>query len=122
MSIAMTTKTLGKDEFLKLFTNQLKYQDPLKPMDSTDFTSQLAQFSSLEQLFNMNNNVERLIAFQQSLNNGMATGLIGKFVKTTDNVVSKVEGIAFDNSITYLLLENGSRIALNQVKEIHTNQ
>ena len=44
---------LGKDDFLKLFTKQLQAQDPLNPMDSSDFTAQLAQFSSLEQLQNI---------------------------------------------------------------------
>lgn len=60
MDISAAGKTMGKDEFLKLFTNQLKNQDPMKPMDSSAFTAQLAQFSSLEQLFNINNGLEQL--------------------------------------------------------------
>ena len=111
-------KTLGKDDFLRLFTSQLKYQDPLKPLESTEFTSQLAQFSSLEQLFNINNNIDRMVTFQQSLNNGIAMSLIGKTVTTEDNIASKVTGIAFDNGITYLMLENGTRTNLSQIKEI----
>ncbi len=111
-------RVLGKDDFLRLFTSQLKYQDPLKPLESTEFTAQMAQFSSLEQLFNLNNNVERMIVFQQSLNNGIATSLIGRTVMTHDNVTSKVTGIAFDNGITYLMLEDGKRTTLSQIKEI----
>jgi flagellar basal-body rod modification protein FlgD len=112
------SKSLGKEDFLLLFTSQLKYQDPLKPLESTEFTAQMAQFSSLEQLFNLNNNVEKLILYQQSLNNGIATGLLGKTVKTVDDVVAKVTGISFSEGITYLLLENGQKINLGQIKEI----
>jgi flagellar basal-body rod modification protein FlgD len=114
----LMSKSLGKEDFLLLFTSQLKYQDPLKPLESTEFTAQMAQFSSLEQLFNLNNNVEKLILYQQSLNNGIATGLLGKTVKTVDDVVAKVTGISFSEGITYLLLENGQKINLGQIKEI----
>ena len=47
-------KELGKEDFLTLLVTQLKNQDPMNPMESTDFTAQLAQFSSLEQLFGVN--------------------------------------------------------------------
>lgn len=112
-------KKLGKDDFLKLFTTQLKYQDPLKPLESTEFTAQMAQFSSLEQLFNLNSSMEQLVAYQMSLNNGFATSLINKTVKTTDDAVSKVTGVAFQEGITYLLLENGKRVTLGEIKEIN---
>lgn len=49
-----TTKELGQTEFLTLLVNQLQHQDPLNPMDSQQFAVQLAQFSSLEQLININ--------------------------------------------------------------------
>ena len=44
---------MGKDEFLKLLTTQMQAQDPLNPMDNTEFVSQLSQFTSLERLENM---------------------------------------------------------------------
>lgn len=112
------SKKIGKDDFLLLFTSQLKYQDPLKPLESKEFTTQMAQFSSLEQLFNLNDNVERMILYQQSLNNGIATGLLGKTVKTVDDLVAMVKGITFSDGITYLRLDNGQKINLNQIKEI----
>ena len=43
----------GKDEFLKLLVTQLQNQDPMSPMDDTDFMAQMAQFSSLEQMTNL---------------------------------------------------------------------
>ena len=56
---------LGRDEFLTLFIEQLKHQDPLSPMDSSQFTAQLAQYSSLEQLFNINDHLEVLQSSQE---------------------------------------------------------
>lgn len=76
---------LGKDDFLKLMLQQLKYQDPLNPMESSEYSAQLAQFSSLEQLQNLNKSMETSINanFQLALavNNTMSTSLIGKEVK-----------------------------------------
>lgn len=72
--------SLGKDEFLNLLVTQLQYQDPLNPMDSTDFTAQLAQFSSLEQLTNLNEKFDALTQSQAALNNTQAVSYIGQTV------------------------------------------
>jgi len=71
-------KTFGKEDFMKILLKQLNYQDPLNPMDSTQFTSQLTQFSSLEQLTNLNTTLENVLAFQQSIQNASITDLIGR--------------------------------------------
>ncbi len=83
----MSGKTLGKYDFLKLLVKQLAHQDPLNPMDSTEFTSQLAQFSSLEQLNNVNSTLSEILAFQHSLQNAMVTNLIGKVVRISGNTI-----------------------------------
>ena len=77
-------QTLGKDDFLQLMITKLQYQDPLNPMDDADFIAQLAQFSTLEQMSNISDGIEASNQWSflqmQSLNNVMASGLIGKEV------------------------------------------
>ena len=87
--------SLGKDDFMKLMISQLKNQDPLNPMDGTAFSAQLAQFSSLEQLTNLNTYMKQSIdanaTLTQSINNTLITGLIGKGVKLSGGDI-KVNG------------------------------
>jgi len=112
------SKTMGKEDFLRLFTTQLKAQDPLNPMDSTQFTAQLAQFSSLEQLTNINTSLANMVSSQYSLQNVMATGMIGKEVQLANDEVHAVTGILFANNSTQLSLDNGTTIALGDIKSI----
>lgn len=76
------TAKFGKDfdSFLTLLTNQLKYQDPLSPMDSTQFTSQLVQFTSVEQQIKQNKNLEAIMAMQGTMQIATAANYIGKSV------------------------------------------
>lgn len=80
---------LGKDDFLKLLITQLRYQDPLEPMKGTEFAAQLAQFSSVEQLANINTNLTQTLAtnqlMTQSIGNSLAATMIGKDVKASAN-------------------------------------
>jgi flagellar basal-body rod modification protein FlgD len=85
---------LGKDEFLTLLVAQLQHQDPLNPMDSTGFTAQLAQFSSLEQLQNVNDHLSNIGASQASLNNSQAVDYIGKAVVATGSSTQVSSGVA----------------------------
>ncbi len=79
LSAALTGKAnLDKDAFLNLLVTQLKYQDPLEPMDNTQFVAQLSQFSSLEQLYNINSNLQDNAYVTQSMSNAVVSSLIGK--------------------------------------------
>jgi len=75
-------QTLGKDDFLKLLVEQIRHQDPLSPMDNDKFIAQTAQFSSLEELQNINKSIERLAAGSASPVAG-ATAFLGKPVTAT---------------------------------------
>jgi flagellar basal-body rod modification protein FlgD len=76
---------MGKDDFLTLLVAQLQHQDPLNPAESTEFTAQLAQFSSLEQLQNIEATLNGFEVYQSTLNNIQASGFIGKTVTATGN-------------------------------------
>ena len=91
-----TTKTLGKDDFMKLLLAQLKNQDPLKPLDGTDFAAQLAQFSSLEQLSNMNTELKNLSVNQMTMNYAQSVNMIGKDVVTNSGNSLVVSGPTTD--------------------------
>lgn len=70
-------QTLGKDAFLKILTEQLKNQDPLKPMEDKEFIGQMAQFNSLEQMIQLNKSFEQLNLQQGE---SQAFGLLGRNV------------------------------------------
>jgi len=103
-----------KNDFLTLLVAQMRYQDPLNPLDGADFAAQLAQFSSLEELRNINTNlndaVEADMLLALSINNTMATTLVGKSVRATSNEVCLKNGEAVD--IDYELSGNASKVSL----------
>jgi flagellar basal-body rod modification protein FlgD len=72
------SKTLGKDEFLRLLTTQLQHQDPLAPMDSQAFVAQLAQFASVEQLEGLGKKFDTMLVGQASANQMSTAALVGK--------------------------------------------
>lgn len=86
------SSVMGKDDFLKLLVTQMSNQDPLNPMDGQQFAAQLAQFSSVEQLVNINGALSSqsdMTGFlSQSFNNSVATSLIGKEIVADDNHVA----------------------------------
>ena len=87
---------LTQEDFLKLFTTQLQYQDPTQPLDNFQMASQLAQFGSLEALNNMSQAMTNLGAYQASMNNLQAAGLLGKKVEATGNGLSVTQGTVSD--------------------------
>ncbi|MDR3354046.1 MAG: flagellar hook assembly protein FlgD [Synergistaceae bacterium] len=93
---------LGKEDFLKLLVAQLTHQDPTSPMDDTQFISQLAQYSGLEQQMNMNKNLETLIASNNANTAASAVELIGTVVGYSD-----AEGQLKTGLVTFLDIVGG---------------
>ncbi|HOJ77413.1 MAG TPA: flagellar hook capping FlgD N-terminal domain-containing protein [Bacillota bacterium] len=116
-----TTKTrntgdsLGKDDFLRLLVTQLQNQDPLNPMEDKEFISQMAQFTSLEQM----QNLVKASSFQQ------ATAMIGQNVKAViyDNGMSelifgRVTSVSQISGEMYLTLDDGFQIKMSDVQAV----
>ncbi|MEK6590094.1 MAG: flagellar hook capping FlgD N-terminal domain-containing protein [Nitrospinota bacterium] len=104
-------RALGKDAFLTMLVAQMKNQDPLNPVENTEFTAQLAQFSSLEQMFNVNENLKNIEMIQSSLNNTQAVNIIGKEVKAEGNSVKLSD--AKSVPINYKLSSGAHEVKIN---------
>ncbi len=102
------SNNLGKDEFLQLLVMQLSNQDPMEPMKDTDFIAQMAQFSSLEQMQNLNNSFMSL-----QTNSLIGKTVIGTTVVTTEDgsttvkeIVGRVDGVVKSGGKEYLSVGN----------------
>jgi flagellar basal-body rod modification protein FlgD len=91
-----TGSSLDKDDFLQLLVTQMQYQDPLDPQDNTEYVAQLAQFSSLEQMQNLND----------TTTNTSAYSLVGKNVYIEDTSKSGVKTTQ-EGVVDYVSMQNG---------------
>lgn len=81
-------------DFLTLLTAQLTHQDPTQPMDSSQFTNQLVQFSSVEQAIATNSNLQQLITLTQSDQNSSMVGYIGQKITAQGQTATLANGKA----------------------------
>ena len=102
---------LGKDDFLKLLIAQLSAQDPLDPMGAQDFSAQLAQFSGLEQMTNVNTNLEIIQKLETASQNNSALNLIGKTVESYGNAFSHSENSS--ETLSYSLDSDATSIRID---------
>src|SRR5699024_327692 len=105
----------GKDDFLKILIAQLQNQDPANPMDDREFIAQMAQFSSLEQMTNMNTAIQHMAHLQSSQSLVQHSELIGKKVTwmkivDVDEYRSKIEYV--ENVVTSVKLELDGQIRI----------
>ncbi len=96
--------TLGKDDFLKLLVTQLQYQDPLNPMEDREFIAQTAQFSSLEQMQNMNDNLAMMMKLQSV---SQMSSLLGKDVSYLKVASETQEATIETGTVTEVKYEDG---------------
>ncbi|KAA3635715.1 MAG: hypothetical protein DWP97_04275 [Calditrichaeota bacterium] len=103
---------LGKDDFLQLLVAQMENQDPLEPMSNEESLAQLAQFSSLEQMNNIADGISQSndldFLQSQSLNNVMATSLVGKDAKASYSGVYYEPGN--ETTINYTMPSNADEV------------
>ncbi len=102
------------DNFLVLLTTQLRYQDPLSPMDATQFTEQLVQFSGVEQAIATNDKLDDLIALQGGNQLSSAVSYIGKGVKADSPMIALQDGQA---TVIYGLAGNAASTKITLVDE-----
>lgn len=101
---------LGKDQFLQLLITQLRHQDPINPVEDKEFIAQLAQFSSLEQMQNLNTNLGDMMLAQQKLTAlGQATQMIGRevelFTNEGESLFGTVSGVQFKNGWPEIMVD-----------------
>ena len=116
----MATKTkLGQSDFLKLLVTQLRFQDPLKPMENKEFIAQMAQFTALEETTQINKGMKTLVGTIQASEN---YNLLGKRVHYTDEATGS-DKIGVIHSITnestgFKLGVNNDQISSNSINKV----
>ncbi|HBD08404.1 MAG TPA: flagellar hook capping protein [Syntrophobacteraceae bacterium] len=91
-SASAAASKLGMNDFLTLFTTQLQYQDPTNPMESYELASQLASFSSVEQLTNLNSSIKDIQSYLTSLVSTQMVSMMGKEVVGSGNTMELQDG------------------------------
>jgi flagellar basal-body rod modification protein FlgD len=108
--------TVNYDAFLKLLVAQAKNQDPTNPTDSTQYLSQLAAFSSVEQTIQTNSKLDQLIA---SVSLTQANSLLGLHVASLDGATAgTVESVAFANGAAVATLDTGASLVIDNTVSV----
>lgn len=127
------SSSLGKDDFLKILITQLQNQDPSNPMDDKEFIAQMAQFSSLEQMQNLNSSMTNLISLQTQSNLISYGQFMGQEVNwskietdeagnsITSSGVGKVTSVAFTGDSVEFTLDDGSKVTPANISSVSKN-
>lgn len=107
-----TNEDMGKQEFLTLFTAQLQNQNPLEPVKNEAFVAQLAQFSQLEALTNMQSSLDSFVTSMSGERLLGSASLIGKKVAMTDTPTQLASGGTIEASIDLPLGANGIQVSV----------
>jgi len=117
--VAGISAAVAKDQFLQLLVTQMRYQNPLDPMNNTEFVAQLAQLSALEQLENLNGKFEQVLKLQE-LSGGAA--LIGRYVvyyepNTGLNGEGRVEAVQ-NTPDGLMVVVDGVTVPVDAIREV----
>jgi flagellar basal-body rod modification protein FlgD len=107
-----TKEDMGKQEFLTLFTAQLQNQNPLEPVKNEAFVAQLAQFSQLEALTNMQGSLDKFVTSMSGERMLGSASLIGKKVAVTDTPTQLNSGGTIDGSIDLPMGASGIQVSV----------
>ena len=127
-SKGITAKAMGKDDFMKMLIAQLKNQDPTNPQQGSEFAAQLAQFSSLEQLSNLNAAMTAQNKNEVNLTNAQLVSLIGKNITArTPDAADGTPGSPISGPVTAVnfkdqavsLTVNGQEISFSDVLTVN---
>lgn len=141
---ASETKTndLDKNAFLKLLITQLENQDPLDPQDNSEFVAEMAQFSSLEQMTNMNDSLGKINTLVSNMDTsllvGQLSGMIGKGVDwdemiqttdekgepviTTESLSGVITGVSVTDGATKVIVESEGKnyyVDISNITRVH---
>ena len=126
-SLAVNTPqnaVVGQEEFLKILLTQLRFQDPLKPMDNQQFMAQIAQFTTLQQSQQLNQKIDQLLSIQAAT---QSIGLMGKTVDingATGPLSGVVTALSFSSGAPELTVRSAagevvSGLSLSQILSVH---
>lgn len=108
-----------QDMFLQLLVAQLKYQNPMEPMDSSQFMAQTAQFTTVEKLEELTSQIAESLSNDRM---GTATGLIGRnvtFVRADGNTATaEVSSVRFEATGPKLILSDRSEIGMGEIQQV----
>lgn len=114
------SSSLGKDDFLKILMTQLQNQDPLNPMQDQDFISQMATFSSLEQMTNLNTSMDSFVKSAAQNQFMQASSMIGKTVTYLDNqgnqMTAVVKSVLFKDGSTSFQLNDNNQTSITSAQ------
>ena len=111
---------LDQDAFFKLLVTQLSHQDPMNPMEDREFVSQMAQFSSLNYMKNMNREMQNFIRSSES---SLAFSFLGNHVDAVDSVTQQpvsgeVSSVFFEGGRPFLRIDNKT-VSVDDVSAVH---
>jgi flagellar basal-body rod modification protein FlgD len=124
---------MGKDDFLRLLIAQLQNQDPLNPMEDREFIAQMANFSSLEQMTNLNKSMEGFVDTQNRMNVLSLQQYLGSQITWQDTYYvdgvpfvemkyGSVASISMQDGKARLLMDDGSEITVEQITKVSQAQ
>jgi flagellar basal-body rod modification protein FlgD len=109
-STSQAAPTLDYNDFLQLMIAQLQNQDPLNPTDSSEFMSQIAEFSNVEQGINANSKLDQLLV---NSNISQASTMIGLQITGTDGTTGIIQSVRIDSSGSTAVLTTGEQVPID---------